>query len=265
MPYQNRAGQPGQQPTPQTSQQTAPGQGQATGELPPPPDPTATPYDFFMQPKPAQPIKPLPVAGRHLGNIPTDFDKINTGGSINTAGLSGKFPLIAGGGVLLIIIIFVAMALAPDDQAGPQFLNVAQIQKEISRVCDLGSSRAKYRSTRNFAATCTGSVATNQSEVLSYMTKSGYKYNKKQLDAKKNSQVDSQLKSAQSSSTYDETFRSIVGEQLESYDSALTAQLGITTGTNGREVLSKAQSSAQLLIKMVKDDSDKTVAPTISD
>lgn len=248
---------------PRPGQQTAPGQ--ADSELPPPPDPTATPYDFFMQPKPAQPIKPLPVAGRHLGNIPTDFDKINTGGNINTAGLSGKFPLIAGGGVLLIIIIFVAMALVPGDQTGTQFLNVAQIQQEIARVCDQGSTRAKYRSTRILATTCTSSVATNQSEVLSYMTKNGFKYNKKQLDTKKNSEVDNQLKSAQSSSTYDDTFRGIVGEQLESYDSALTAQLGVTSGANGREVLSKAQSSAQLLIKMAKDDSDKTVAPTISD
>jgi len=230
------------------------------------PDAASTPYDFFMQqPKPAQAINPLPVGGKHLGNIPTDFNKVGNGSGVNTAGLKGKFPLIAGGGIALVLILFLVSALMPKDQSGAQLFGVAQIQQEVTRVCTQGTTKAKYRSTRFFAVTCSTGVYTNQKELLAYMSKQQIAFDAKQLGAKANATVDSKLKSAQSSSSYDATFREIVSAQLDSYDKALTAQLGVTTGVNAREILTKAQNSNQLLIKMVADDSDKTEAPAATE
>src|SRR5690606_33023606 len=97
---------------------------------------------------------------------------------------------------------------------------------------------------------------------LGYMSKQGLGYNEKALGGKASGNADSRLKSAASASSYDDAFREIMEDQLNNYTSEITQQLGLTTGPAAREVLTKSQHSAELLLKMVKDDSDKTeVAP----
>jgi hypothetical protein len=250
---------PGQQPygQPAMPQYQAPqsrnGQQQAVNNLPPPPDAPATPYDFFMQPKPAMPSHPLPMNGKHLGAYPG-----------KPAPGMNKFLLIAAGGVALVIILVLIVVLSPKDPASQQFFGIAQTQQEIVRLCTKGSATAKYRSTRYFAVTCSTAVTTSQKQLLAYMDSLKFKYNSKLLGATADSQADTKLKSATASSTYDDTFRDIMEAKLTQYDSALTAQLGVTTGANGRDLLTKNQRAAELLIKMVKDDSDKTEAPAES-
>lgn len=226
-----------------------PGQPQA-GQLPPAPNAPATPYDFFLdQPKPSAPVNPLPVNGKRMGNPTTpmvsDKDK-------------KKFVLVAAGAIGLVIIIMVITSLIPKDQTGPQLFGVAQTQQEIIRVCSDGMRKAKQRATRNFAVTCTTGVASSQKELLAYISAQGYEVELKQIDAKASSKTDAQLKSAASSSNYDNTFRDLVESQLTAYNSSLTGQLGISDGDKIRAVLSKAQTSNELLIKMVKDKSDTT-------
>jgi hypothetical protein len=226
---------------------------QQPDNLPPPPDAPTTPYDFFMQPKPMPSSNPLPVTGKKLVN-PTTIPR--DGGNKN------KFVLLAGGALLVVIIMFTIVAMAPRDQTGVQLFGVAQAQQEVIRVCDDATKKSKQRSTRNFAITCATGVTTNQRELIAYIDKQGYDYNAKSIGAKANGQTDARLKSATSSSTYDDTFREIMERQLNSYNSEITQQLGITTGANAREVLTKSQRSAELLLQMVKDNSDKTeVAP----
>jgi hypothetical protein len=218
--------------------------------LPPPPAAPTTPYDFFMQPKPITPSHPLPVNGRHFGNYPGKPDPGKN-----------KFIFIIAGALGLIFVLFLIVALLPKNPAGQQFFGIAQTQQEIVRLCTKGTSAAKYRSTRNFAATCFTGVTTSQQELLAYMSKSKLSYEAKQIGAKADGQADARLKSATSSSTYDEVFRNVLEAKLTAYNRAITTQLGTTTGANGRQVLTKNQQAAELLIKMVKDDSDKTEAP----
>ncbi len=264
---QYQAGQPYPQPAPgqqpQALQPQLPGQpplpayrppasiqGQQAN-IPPPPDAATTPYDFFLQPKPAQAINPLPVTGKRIGNAPTNP---------NSGANKGKFVLIAGGGLALVLIVGIATAFIPKDQTGPQLFNIAQIQQEVVRVCSQGT-KAKFQSTRNFAVTCSAGVTANQKELLAYMQQQNLAFDGKLLGLKANGKVDSQLKSAISSSTYDDTFRGIMQGQLKSYEASIENQLTITTGANAREVLNKSQRSAALLSLMVADDSDKTEAP----
>lgn len=241
-------GQPAM-PTYQMPANMQPRNGQQTN-VPPPPDAPTTPYDFFLQPKPAQAVNPLPATGKRIGNAP-----VNPGN-----GNKAKFLLLAGGGLALVLIIGIGTAFLPKDQTGPQLFNIAQIQQEVVRVCSQGT-KAKFQSTRNFAVTCSAGVAANQTELLAYMQKQNLSFDGKLIGLKASGQVDSRLKSAASSSTYDATFREIMQGQLKSYEASLESQLTTTTGANARDVLSKSQRSAELLSLMVADDSDKTEAP----
>lgn len=162
----------------------------------------------------------------------------------------------------IIIIIAVVIAFLPQDKTAPQWFALAQRQQEIIRVCSLGS-RAKYQPTRNFAITCQTGITTSQRQLLTYMSASKMDYVAKQLGLSANAKTDARLKTADSSSTFDDVFLEITTQQLESYSRSLTAQSGITTGVNGREVLTKNQRDVELLLKMVQDASGKTEAPAI--
>lgn len=250
-PVPGRPATPTQPPLPPyMPPQNLPNQSPPTENLPPPPPAPTTPYDFFLeQPKPHAPQNPLSPSGKRYG----------------AAALAGnsrrsKFILLAGGGIAAVIILMIITALLPKDPTAGQWFAIAQRQQELIRVCTLGS-KAKYQATRNFAITCQTGITSSQRELLAYMDKSNLDYNSKELGQKQDSKTDTRLKSAASSSTYDDTFREIVETQLTSYNRSLTAQLGSTTGPNGREVLTKNQRSAELLLQMVKDNSDKTEAP----
>ena len=222
-------------------------------DLPPPPPAPTTPYDFFLdQPKPRRSANPLSAAGKRYGM-----------GGAGGRGLN-KFALIIGGAIALVIILGVAALLLPKDTTSPQWFAIAQRQQEVVRVCAMGS-KAKYQTTRNFAITCQTGVTASQKELLAYMKKSKLSYNSKQLGLRADAKTDARLKAAAASSTYDDVFREIATQQLNTYSRSLTTLLGTTSGVNGREVLAKNQRSAELLLKMVADDSDKTVAPTATE
>jgi hypothetical protein len=243
---------PGQPPLPPYQMPANRNKNQAS-DLPPPPDAPSTPYDFFMQPKPAMPLNPLPVSGKHLGNYPGKPDNTN----------KNKFIMLIAGAAGLILILILISVFAPKNPAPTQLFGLAQTQQEIIRLCTQGGTKAKYRSTRYFAVTCSTGLTSSQKQLLAYMSKAGYGYNAKQLGLKASSQADSRLKGATSSSTYDDVFRDILEADLTSYDRALTAQLGTTTSSSGSDVLNQNQHTAELLIKMVRDDSDKTEAAPV--
>lgn len=219
--------------------------------LPPPPPAPTTPYDFFMdQPKQRASNNPLSPNGKRYG-----------GPSLQASSKRSKILLAVGGAITLIFLLSLGYALLPKDKTGPQWFNLAQRQQEVIRVCTLGS-KAKYQSTRNFAITCQTSVTNSQRQLLAYMNKSKFSYNSKQLGLLANTKTDARLKTASSSSTYDDVFREVIKQQLTTYNAALSAQLSTTTGINGRDLITKNQTTAKLLLQVVDDSSDKTEATT---
>jgi hypothetical protein len=259
-PYAGQPGQPIQQGQPYTPPMPVytPPQGAGTAQqpdnLPPPPPAATTPYDFFMdQPKPHASANPLSPSGRRYGAGPLPEGSNKT-----------TFIFLGAGALVVMLILAVGYALLPKDKTAPQWFAVAQQQQEVVRVCTLGS-KAKYQTTRNFAITCQTGVTTSQRQLLAYMKKTNLSYDSKQLGLLADAKIDARLKSAASSSTYDDVFREIAEQQLTRYNSALTAQLAATTGVNGREVLSQNQQSLKLLLQMVQDDGDKTIAPETTD
>lgn len=224
-------------------------------ELPPPPPAPTTPYDFFLdQPKRQVPTNPLSVAGKRYG----------IGGGGPTGRGLNKFALIIASAVAVVVILGIGSLLLPKDTTSPQWFAIAQRQQEVIRVCAMGS-KAKYQTTRNFAITCQTGVTASQRELLAYMNKAKLAYESKQIGLRADPKTDAKLKTAASSSTYDDVFREIAEQQLNIYNRSLTTLLGTTTGVNGREVLAKNQRSAELLLKMVADDTDKTIAPAATE
>jgi hypothetical protein len=202
------------------------------------------------QAKPAVSPQPLSPAGQQYGAIPRA--SINFGGN-------KRFGLILGGAAAVIVILIIAAALMPKGGAGTSWFSVAQEQQEVVRICGKGNT-AYYQATRNFAVTCTISVSTDQLSLLNYMKQNKMSFKTKELGLKANAETDAKLKQATSSSSFDDSFRKVMVDQLNTYDQALTAQMGVTTGTNGRGLLTKAQQNAELLLKMAQDTSDKSQA-----
>jgi|GEM_PF-1513001 len=222
--------------------------------LPPPPPAATTPYDFFMdQPKQRVSSNPLSPNGKQFGTA-----------ALQGSSMRSKILMSVIGTITVIAIIAVIFALLPKDKTGPQWFAIAQRQQEVIRICTLGS-KAKYQSTRNFAITCQTGVTNNQRQVLAYMNKLDMSYNSKELGLLTNTKVDTRLKSASLSSTYDDVFREIAEQQLTTYNAALSAQLAATAGINGRDTLAKSQTTAKLLLQLAGDGSDKTEATASDD
>ena len=220
-------------------------------DLPPPPPAPTTPYDFFLeQSKPRTSANPLSPEGKRYGTA------IGGGPGIN------RLALAVGGAIAVAAVLAVVAAFLPKDKTTPQWLALAQRQQEVIRVCTMGS-KAQYQSTRDFAITCQTGVTTSQRELLAYMKKANLGYNTKELGLLADAKTDARLKTATSSSTFDDVFQEIAAQQLTVYDRALKAQLTTTTGVNGREVLTKNQHSAELLLKMAADGN--TTPATSSD
>ena len=266
IPQPQIPGQPGQPPMPAYQQQPQPGfnPNNTPPNLGPLPEATATRYDFFMDPNAKRPIpggKPLPVGGKLLGNRPVDPSNPGKTSLLSLGNLGGgggpggkKFIFLIAGAISIIVILLGIVAFAPKDNTNLAFFGIAQTQQEIIRVCTQGSLKGKTQTTRNFSITCVTTLTTSQQQLLAYMSKAKLDYDSKQLEGKKNSQTDTRLTQAQSSSTFDSVYREIIQAQLTAYNRSLTAQLGTTTSSTGREVLTKNQTTNEILTKMLVGD-----------
>ena len=251
-PYfnQNNGQNPNQPPMPQYQPPVGyrPQSG-ALAPLPPPPPIAKTPYDFFMQQKHPVGTK-LPVPGKRSANL-------------NIPG--GKLGMLGVGVAAVAVIAVLFAALSPKDTTSQELITLAQTQQEVARVCDQGR-KAKYQITRNYAINCSTAVGSDQRKLVTYLGKHSVKLKGKQLGALANSRTDSQLTSATSTSTFDNTFKIVVEKQLTSYGSLLKQQLASPSlSSTARTLLESSLASDKLLLEQVQADStDKTEAPAAS-
>jgi hypothetical protein len=160
----------------------------------------------------------------------------------------------AAGGLLVLIILFsVIKNLVVGPSKFTAFLPVAQDQQQIAHLTKAASQQQSLPvTTENFIATAQLTVPSNQSGLLQYLANNHYKVNPKSLVLKVNPSLDTQLTAAAANTTYDETFRTIMAAQLNTYINDLKHTYAQTTGTKGRALLSSDYDQAQLLLTQLQ-------------
>ncbi len=157
----------------------------------------STPYDFIMNPK-VQPPKKTP-------------------------GLRGgpKLTYIAGGGVVLVILVFLVLSFTGGGSSNPSLVKIAQQQTELARVVDLHYSDLRDSTTKNFVINAELSVISAQATYLQYLAQNGVGIDEKQLALGTNGQTDTVLDAAMTSGTIDSTVKTTVKDSLLAYQSTI--------------------------------------------
>jgi len=201
-------------------------------------DPYSNPYnnqyDFIMSPQTPQ-RRPLLSLG---------------GGS-----MVKRIAVVAGGVVILIILIVMVSSLFSSSGNVPNMTIVAQDQNEVDRVATLAiqddSSDVTQQTTMNFAQNASLSVASDQVQLLNFLTAHGTKLSTATLALKTNPATTQALSAAASSSTFDQVFLTAMQTDLETYASDLQQAYAHSQSNTEKQILNNDYNNEQLLMKQL--------------
>lgn len=159
-----------------------------------------------------------------------------------------KIVWVIGGGVALIGLITVVALSAPKDIPKFSLVAVAQAQTETARLCNAGVKDAKLQPTKSFAYNCAMTQTSQSRQLSNQLKKSNVPIGDDILAGMYNSANDAKLKSAKTSSNYDETFVSIMDTQLKK-QATVIKQAAASSEANAteRELLKVYSESTALL------------------
>ncbi len=260
---------------PQSPQQVPPGHLPAPQLGPPgqpttPPLPPVTPPES-PSPQPLQAPQPSPAPSTYLPPGQTDpapphasYDFIMNTSHPSKSFLNPKLPgksnaklirvLIAGGGLLLLMIVFsLVKGLFTTPSNKPLLLAVAQNQQRLIHLVTLAKDEPTLSTpNKNFAATAQLSLTSGESDMIAYLGKAGMKkIGSKVLNQKVSTTTDDKLQAAIAADTYNQTFHDIMKAGLDQYQQSLQAAYDKTTGQNGRKLLKDQSDQSDLLVQQL--------------
>lgn len=207
---------------------------------------------------PTQPQQTQPSSG--IPGQPYDFI-MNPGSSpkrslFSNNSLPFKIALIGGGLLVLLILISVIRGFFAPEPVVPYYINVAQKQQSLIHLATAAKEQDDLSTiNKNFVATAELSLASSQSDLINYLTENGQTVDPKQLGLQIDPQLDERLKTAAAATTYNQTFKEILKEEITDYMSALQQTYDKSPGQTGRELLSKQYDQAELLLKQLEQTS----------
>lgn len=222
------------------------------------PPPAPPPAPFTPPAAPPEPIAPSPGNDQDYSFItnPETPPERSFFQSLGGGSLAVKITLVTGAIVAVFILILILRALVGGGNLNTEtLLTVAQDQQELIHLSDGAGLQAGISTdNKNFSATLGLSLSSSQSQLLSYLAQNHKKINQKQLGMKVSATTDEQLASAASSGTYNQTFKQVMGSQLDQYGRDLQAAYQKNTGKKGRALLSDSYNQAILLAKQLNTD-----------
>lgn len=156
---------------------------------------------------------------------------------------------IVGGGIFALLIIFLIIKGLLSGGGNTEALTtVAQDQQQMIHLATNATQQSGLSTTNeNFATTAQVTLTSAQAQLVTYLKTNGQKVGLKTLNLKISSNLDTELTTAASNSTYDSTFRRTMQSQLSDYQQALRTAYQQTKGPKGRKLLSDQFKGAQLL------------------
>lgn len=162
---------------------------------------------------------------------------------------------IFGGGLVVLLILFVVVkGFFGGGSSLTSIVTVAQDQQALIHLTDNALKQSDLSdSNENFSATASLSLASSRSDLVNYMAKNGKKIDVKVLNLKISKTTDTQLVSAASAATYNETYKGIMQKKINSYMNNLKLAYTETTGPKGQALLYSQYEQAKLLLVQLDD------------
>jgi hypothetical protein len=204
---------------------------QPYGSFPAPP--TGNPYEFITNPqKPGKPPRP---------GLP----------SVSGGSFVGKLVLIIGGGVGIIVVLFVVINLVFSGSTNlTTLIQVAETQQEIIRVANLAQNNGVTDETVAGGAMNTLlTVTTQQQNTIDYLALHRQKVPAKTLALKRDAATDQRISQAKATSTLDIVFPQIMRQELTDYSTQLKTNYDGATSKSLKAMLATQYNQTQLLIK----------------
>lgn len=186
-------------------------------------------YDFFMEAKPKEQKSLLPKKGNKFAWI--------------IIGAIGFFVLLGGAAAVLS-----SMRSSQSENNTETLMSVVQQQQEIIRLNKDAVKNVTETDLANFVATSTVTATSSQLELISFMSKHGVKVDTAALAKyQADPNHDKVLKSAQAASVYDTTYRRLMLELMNEYQSSLEGIAAKATLKSEKDIVEKNLQGAELL------------------
>jgi hypothetical protein len=210
-------------------------------------------YGLIISMPPQQPVYPQQQPSDPYEFITSSGQQPK--GSLLPSGNSMKqriLVVVGGGAVFLILIIIIANIVSGSGNNGTEKLvSIAQQQTEIVRIASIGMQQAQSQDSKNFATTADLSVLSAQQQMVDFLAQHGRKIKTKELVLKHSAQTDNQINAAVAASSFDETFKPIMQNQLQQYSLALKQLFPSIKNADTRQMISNDYDDAQALLEQL--------------
>lgn len=215
-------------------------QPQAPYQGPPPPTNSQPPYGGNQAPAPDYSF---------LNEQPKKHSKLPSFAN----SFVGKIFLILFVALIIIIILIIVKSIvspAPFNKADYEVLIERQnemvhiVKTDVTNTAQTQLTQAD----QNFAATTDLALTTAQSKTVTFLKDYGEKINLMKLEGVYDSSIDQTLSNSITTNSFDSTFRSVMQQQLQSYQQELKTAYASSRSASGKSlILSEYKESKQLL------------------
>lgn len=179
--------------------------------------------------------------------------KLSIGG-----GMTARIIVVAVGLVLLIVLFMVASSFLNRENRvqADKFIAIGEAQSEMIRISKQAEKEAKGAKAQNLAANTSLSLQSSQQDIKKLLNGRGVgsKNLDKRFAAGINTKTDSTLDEATRNNRFDETYTTVLDNELSDYQKLLNA--AFESGTQAeKQVLQTLFQTAELLSKSSEDGS----------
>lgn len=154
---------------------------------------------------------------------------------------------LLGLGAIFILILIIA-SVSSGGSSGPQPLaSAAGRAQEISRISGLVQGQSKDPDTQSLAATAKVVLASEQSQITSYLKDTGTELSPSDLSVHQNKDTDAQLTQSAQDNKLEETYKKYLKSGLNAYKADLE-KAGKTAGKNGKVLIDAALKSTDVIL-----------------
>jgi hypothetical protein len=173
------------------------------------------------------------------------------------ASLRTRIIVVGGSFVFLLILIWIFLSILSSSGTNNvgQLISLTQQQAELVHISQDPITQANSNQTRNFASTTDLSISTDKTTTLAYINLASKAPSSPSSLTLENKAIDTQLNTAKSNGTYDQTYMQIAQAKLATYALALKQAYASSTTTRERTLLKAAYDHVQLLITLGKQSS----------
>lgn len=158
-----------------------------------------------------------------------------------------------------LIILFIVFSVAKSVLSGPsdvdKFVSVAQDQQQLISIATTVSQKTGLSTKSiNSALTSQLGLSSDQSATLAYMANNGKKVKSKELNAGSSASINQQLTASVEAGTIDQTYQSVMLQELQSYLDNLQKVYKQTDGKKGHALLESNYKSGKLLVQQLQSE-----------